>query len=382
MAPTRCHASDAPGSVRLPGVRGRPTGPVHHVRRRCPSARKRRPEMTTPMRSDSEGRRGLDVEPAELTAAVGGNRPCGEPTWRGVPVAEAIEDYRLACLAQAVDDRQLTLHKQGAAPFHISGAGHEALLVGLARSLRAGYDWFFPYYRDLALALALGVTPDDVILQCVGAAADPASGGRQMPSHWGSPALHIVTQSSATGSQCLPAIGCAEAGRYIASHNLAGIDGPRRRGDLRLARRRGDLGGRVLGEPQHRLPAAPADRLRRRGQRLRDLGPGRGPGPGAGLRPRRRLPRPRGREARRLRLLHGPRTPAPRRSAGLATEPARCSSTPTSSGCSSHSSSDDQTRYRSAAEIADDHSHDPVRRLREELVESGFLDAETSDRHP
>ena len=180
--------------------------------------------MTTPMRSDSEGRRGLDVEPAELTAAAGGDRPFGAATWRGIPVAEAIEDYRLACLAQAVDDRQLTLHKQGAACFHISGAGHEALLVGLARSLRAGYDWFFPYYRDLALALALGVTPDDVVLQCVGAAADPASGGRQMPSHWGNPALHIVTQSSATGSQCLPAIGCAEAGRYIASHNLAGIE--------------------------------------------------------------------------------------------------------------------------------------------------------------
>ena len=180
--------------------------------------------MTTPMRSGHEGRIAAGAEPAALTVSTGTGRQPGEPAWRGVPVAEAIEDYRLACLSQAVDERQLTIHKQGAAYFHVSGAGHEALLIGLARSLRAGYDWFFPYYRDLALVLALGVTPHDVLLQCVGAAADPASGGRQMPSHWGSAALHIVTQSSATGSQCLPAVGCAEAGRYIATHGLPGIE--------------------------------------------------------------------------------------------------------------------------------------------------------------
>ena len=96
------------------------------------------------------------------------------------------------------------------------------MLVGLARSLRPGYDWFFPYYRDQALVLALGVTPYQVLLQAVGSADDPASGGRQMPSHWGSVALNIVTQSSPTGSQCLPAVGCAEAGRYIVGRDLPG----------------------------------------------------------------------------------------------------------------------------------------------------------------
>ena len=107
------------------------------------------------------------------------------------------------------------MQKQSRVFFQISGAGHEALGLALARHLRPGYDWFFPYYRDQALVLGLGVTPVEVLLQAVGSAEDPASGGRQMPSHWGHRERHIVTQSSPTGSQCIPAVGCAEAGRYI-----------------------------------------------------------------------------------------------------------------------------------------------------------------------
>jgi len=144
--------------------------------------------------------------------------------FRGVPHEELVADYRIACMARAVDERQMTLHKQGRVYFQIAGAGHEALLVALARSLRPGHDWFFPYYRDVALVLALGVHPREVILQSVGSAEDPSSGGRQMPSHWGRKDLHIVTQSSPTGSQCLPAIGCAEAGRYVTSRHLTSID--------------------------------------------------------------------------------------------------------------------------------------------------------------
>ncbi|MGH9033389.1 MAG: alpha-ketoacid dehydrogenase subunit alpha/beta, partial [Acidimicrobiia bacterium] len=140
----------------------------------------------------------------------------------GVSVEEAATDFRLACISRAIDDREITLRQQSQVFFQISGAGHEALLLGLARSLRAGYDWFFPYYRDRALMLGLGVTPLDMLLQAVGAADDPASAGRQMPCHWGDRARHVVTQSSATGSQCLPAVGCAEASRYIARRDLPG----------------------------------------------------------------------------------------------------------------------------------------------------------------
>jgi 2-oxoisovalerate dehydrogenase E1 component len=144
---------------------------------------------------------------------------------RGFPVDELIEDFRFACISRALDDREITLQKQSKVFFQISGAGHEALLLGLARSLRPGYDWFFPYYRDRALMLGLGISPYEILLEAVGSAEDPASGGRQMPCHWGYRDKNVVTQSSATGSQCLAAVGCAEAARYISRRpHLPGCD--------------------------------------------------------------------------------------------------------------------------------------------------------------
>ena len=164
----------------------------------------------------------LRASAESIAVAVGAEREsAGKSHWGGLTRERLVEFYRLMYLSRRTDDREIVLKRQQKIFFQISCAGHEALLVAAGMAMKPGYDWCFPYYRDRALCLALGDTVEGQLLQAVGAADDPASGGRQMPSHWSTTKLHIVSSSSATATQCLHAIGAAEAGRYFSRHRDA-----------------------------------------------------------------------------------------------------------------------------------------------------------------
>jgi 2-oxoisovalerate dehydrogenase E1 component len=295
--------------------------------------------------------------------------------FRGFPRDELIEDYRTALISRALDDREISMQKQSRVFFQISGAGHEALLLGLARSLRPAYDWFFPYYRDRALVLALGVTPTEVLYEAVGSAADPASGGRQLPCHWGNRPLHIVTQSSATGSQCLPAVGCAEATRYIQGRSLPGCEA------------HGDeityvsLGEGATSEGEFWESLNTACRLH-----LPVLYVVADNGYAISVRSDDQAPAPihelvRGFRGLGITKIDGRSYFEARRSGAVAVEKVRAATGPFLIHAKvtrpySHSAADTQAKYRPPEELAEDLQYDPITQLEHELLQGGVLTPE------
>ena len=129
--------------------------------------------------------------------------------FNGFSKKEMVDIYRVMYLSRKIDEKMISLLRQGRVNFHIGSSGHEAAHVGAAINFVPGKDWAYPYYRDQAFTLKWGLPLKDLFLQYLAKRDDPCTGGRQLPQHFGSPELRIVCQSSPTGTQYLQAVGTA-----------------------------------------------------------------------------------------------------------------------------------------------------------------------------
>ncbi|MEO8376130.1 MAG: dehydrogenase E1 component subunit alpha/beta [Candidatus Sumerlaeota bacterium] len=157
---------------------------------------------------------------ASTAQASGNGYAAQEKLSARIPTTDLLDIYRNMLVSRLLDDEEKRMKLRQTIYFQISGAGHEAIGAAMGYCLKPGYDWFYPYYRDRALCLQLGMTPDEHLNAAVGAECDITSSGRQMPNHWSHPKLNIVSQSSPTGTQYNQAVGCAEGGRYICKRAL------------------------------------------------------------------------------------------------------------------------------------------------------------------
>jgi len=146
--------------------------------------------------------------------------------------------YKNMVVSRFLDDKMMIMLKQGKSFFHIGASGHEAIQTAAAFAMKPGYDYSYPYYRDLAFTLQFGMTPMENMLLFLARADDPSSGGRQMSNHYGHAGHNIVSQSSSTGTQYLQAVGCAMASKKIGSDEIVYVssgEGTTSQGDFHEA---------------------------------------------------------------------------------------------------------------------------------------------------
>ena len=303
------------------------------------------------------------IEPTTLSEAVHGPvRPGSHCPWRRVgaslsgpaPGRASRDAYYYLILARALDERMRALNRQGKAPFAVSCAGHEAAQVGSALALVPGEDWVLPYYRDLGVMLVLGFTAREAMLQFLARAADPCSGGRQMPSHWSSRRLKVLSGSSPVATQILHATGVALASKLKGEPHVSAVyfgEGSTAGGDFHEGLNFAAIhrlpvvfvcenNGYAISQPQ-RNRDAPGER-RRPGPRLRHARPGGG----------------RQRRARRLRGHAAARSTAPGRARGPpSSRPRPTASSPTPATTTTRV-------YRSREEVAAWKERDPLDRFR------------------